>query len=311
MALTAEILATVEGLTDEQKAKIVTLSANDEDRVISQKVGETHGLYDTAFEQLLGEKKPAGTKSTAYWAEKMKEFRELANSAGGELKTQLEALKAEKEALEAKIKAGKGAEALEQQLADKDGLIKQLQKKLEAEKAEWQAKYEQATTETSRLKITHEFDKALAGVKFKSENIIPVEVRATFIENAKATLLSQYQPDWVDDGNGGKRLVFRKDGEIARNPDNALNPFTPGELLAKAITPILDTGKEQKGAGTENGTPGKSALASIGSAKTQSEAAEAITTELMKRGLARGTDAYQAEFDKAWTENNVPALPIQ
>lgn len=312
MALTTELLATVEGLTDEQKAKIVQLSANDEDRVIAQKVGETHGFYDKAFSEMLGAEKPAGVKSTEFWAGKMKELQAQASNAGGELREQLDKLKSEKEALEAKVKDGKGGEALKQQLADKDGLIKQLQSKLEETKNEWKAKYEEAQSQASRMKITHEFDKALTGVKFKSEKVIPTEVRQTYIENAKQTLLSQYQPDWVDDGQGGKKLVFRKDNEIARNPDNALNPFTPAELLTKALTPILDTGKEAKGAGTGAGNGSQPpASVGIGQAATQAQAADVITEALMGRGLARGTDAYQAEFDKAWKENNVPALPVK
>lgn len=312
MALTNELLSSVEGLTDEQKAKIVQLSANDEDRVIAQKVGETHGFYDKTFSELLGTEKPSGVKSTEFWGQQVKALKVQAGEAGGELKKQLEALQSEKAKLEEQIKGGKGGEALKQQLADKDNLVKQLQAKLEETKSEWKGKWEEAQAQTNRLQIAHEFDRALAGVRFKSEKVIPEEVRATFIENAKQTLLSQYQPDWVDNGNGGKKLVFRKDGEIARNPDNALNPFTPADLLTKALAPILDTGKQAAGAGTGDGADnGRQALASIGGAKTQPEAAEAITQELLKRGLAQGTPEHQAEFDKAWKENNVPALPIR
>jgi hypothetical protein len=310
MALTTETLAAVEGLTDAQRAAIISLSANDEDRVISAKTRELHNLYDDTFSSLLGVKKRDGEKSTVFWAEQMKALKDQAQAADGTLKTQLETLRAEKEALEAKIKGGKGTEALEQQLADKDNLIKQLQGKVEETAKEWQGKYEQATAEASQIRIEHEFDKALTGVKFKPDSIIPSEVRGTFIENAKASLLNQYQPDWVDDGKGGKKLVFRKEGEIARNPDNMLNPYSPAELLAKALTPILDTGKMQPGAGTEPGSNGSGAV-SLGAARTQAEAAELLTQDLMKLGLARGTDAYQAQFDKAWADNNVAALPIQ
>lgn len=312
MALNTDLLASVEGLTDEQKAKIAQLSANDEDRVIAQKVGETHGFYDKAFSELFGTEKPSGVKSTEFWGQQVASLKKQAAEAGGELQKQFETLKAEKASLEEQVKNGKGAEALKQQLADKDGLIKQLQAKLEETKNEWKSKWEEAQTEKSRLQIAHEFDRALTGVKFKSEKAIPAEVRATFIENAKQTLLSQYQPDWVDDGKGGKKLVFRKDGEIARNPDNALNPFTPADLLTKALAPVLDTAQQAAGAGTgAGGAGGHQAMASIGSAKTQPEAAEAITQELLKRGLAQGTKEHQAEFDKAWTENNVSSLPIR
>ncbi|MCO6489765.1 MAG: hypothetical protein J5I98_15220 [Phaeodactylibacter sp.] len=315
MALTNELLASVEGLTDEQKAKIVQLSANDEDRVIAQKVGETHGFYDKAFSELLGTEKPSGVKSTEFWGQQVASLKKKATEAGGELQKQLEALRAEKASLEEQVKNGKGAEALKQQLADKDNLIGQLQAKLEETKNEWKGKWEEAQTEKSRLQIAHEFDRALTGVKFKSEKVIPEddfrEVRATFIENAKQTLLSQYQPDWVDDGKGGKRLVFRKDGEIARHPETVA-PLGAADLLTKALAPILDTGRQSAGAGTGDGPDnGRQALASIGSAKTQPEAAEAITQELLKRGLAQGTKEHQAEFDKAWAENNVSSLPIR
>lgn len=310
MALNNETLAAVEGLTDAQRATIISLSANDEDRVISAKTRELHNLYDDTFGGLLGVKKRDGEKSTVFWAEQMEALKQAA-AGDGTLKAQLEALQAEKAALETKIKGGKGTEALEQQLADKDNLIQQLQGKVADTAKEWQGKYEQATAESSQIRIEHEFDKALTGVKFKPDSIIPGEVRSTFIENAKTSLLNQYQPDWVDNGAGGKKLVFRKEGEIARNPDNMLNPYSPGELLAKALAPILDTGKEQPGGGTQPGGNGRSGAIAISGARTQAEAAELITQDLMALGMARGTDAYQAAFDKAWAGNNVPALPMK
>lgn len=313
MALTTELLTAVEGLTDDQKAKIVELSANDEDQVIARKVGEVHGLYDSAFSEIYGDKKPNGVKSTVFWKEQFSNFKTAAEKGGAELKQQLEQVQAENTKLQEQLKSGNGNEALKKQIADNETLISQLKGSLESQKKEWEAKYNEALQETSSLYIDNEFERALVGLKFKNEKIIPLEVRNSFIDNAKKGILAKYSTERVDNGQGGKTLVFRNEaGEIARNSANGLNPYTPGELLSENLKPVLDLGKEGKGAGSNGGGGGGGADSfSIGDAKTQSEAAEIITQGLMGKGLARGTDEYQSEFDKAWSDNKIASLPLQ
>ena len=302
-----ESLQAVEGITPELLAKV----ADTVKPVFDAELGKIHGDYDRDFQEATGIEKPAGAKSYQFWKEQMATLKKQAEEVGGGLKLQIDALKEENATLQAQVKAGKGGEALKQQLADQESLVKQLQKKLEAEKAEYANKLQEAEQQNKHLRISHEFDRALTGVLFKSEKVIPVDVRETYVETVKSNILSQYQPDWESDGQGGKKLVFRKDGDIVRDPAT-MRPLTPGDLLTKALEKILDTGKQAEGAGTgpsSNGQP--PATISLAGAANQVQAYEAIHNSLLARGLATATQEYQQEFDKAWTENNVSSLPAK
>ena len=107
-------------------------------------------------------------------------------------------------------------------------------------------------------------------------------------------------------------LVFRdQNGVIQNNKENGLNPFTAAELIKKELTPILDQGRQQTGAGSKPGASNANGSLSVSGARTQAEAAEAITTQLMSLGIARGTNEFQAKLDEAWKENNISELPIR
>jgi hypothetical protein len=126
--------------------------------------------------------------------------------------------------------------------------------------------------------------------------------------------LSGNTPDWIDDGKGGKQLVFRgKDGEIKRNPENNLNPFSASDLFTSKIADVLDLGKKQGGAGTggAGASGGKQSELSLSGVKTQVDADEQITDYLMGKGLVRGSADYNKEFDQIRTENNVGDLDLR
>jgi len=302
-------LQSVEGLELEadKLAKVAEVTKS----VFDTELGKIHGDYDKDFQEVTGIEKPAGVKSYQFWKEQVGKLKDQAEAGQGETAEQIAALQAENKELKTKIKDGKGDEALRQQLADKESLVKQLQTKLEAEKETWKGKISEAEQQNKHLRISHEFDRALTGVRFKPDKVIPGDVRQTYIETVKSNILSQYQPDWEKDGQGGSKLVFRKDGDIVRDPDT-MPPLSPADLLTKQLAPILDTGKETRGAGTGQETNGHPASAvSLGDAANQVQAYEAIHNSLLARGLAVATPAYQSEFDKAWRENNVSSLPAK
>ena len=61
-------------------------------------------------------------------------------------------------------------------------------------------------------------------------------------------------PEFIDDGKGGKMLAFKdENGAIMRNPNNQLNPYTPGDLLTRELETmgILDKGRQAAGGGTK------------------------------------------------------------
>ena len=155
---------------------------------------------------------------------------------------------------------------------------------------------------------------ATSGLKFKSE--FPQAATDTLLAQAVAKVKAM-SPEFIDDGKGGKRLVFKgADGEIQRNPENHLEPFTAEELVRRELRQmgILDEGRQQPGTGTtppkkqQGGTSG--APVDVSMARTQNEAQEIIAQSLMKQGMVNGSKEFQAAMDAAWQENNISALPM-
>ena len=119
------------------------------------------------------------------------------------------------------------------------------------------------------------------------------------------------------DGKGGRRLVFKgQDGEIVRNPENHLEPFTAEELVRRELRQmgILDEGRQQPGSGTKPPKPqqggASGALVDVSMARTQNEAQEIIAQSLMKQGMVNGSKEFQKAMDDAWKANNISALPM-
>jgi hypothetical protein len=128
---------------------------------------------------------------------------------------------------------------------------------------------------------------------------------------------SESEREFIDNGNGGKRLVFKgENGEIARDPENHLEPYTAEALLKKELRAmgILDEGRQASGAGThqpqqqqqQGGAP-----VDVSMARTQQEADNIIHNQLNALGLVRGSKKYQEAYDAAWKDNNVINLPVK
>lgn len=312
--LTAEILkgsAALATLTEEQIAAVTELSKNDENAVIAKKLGEVHGQYDRDISEATGLKKPDGVK-TYDWM-KTTVLPKVKQST--ELEEKLKTAQTEKATLEQQLKDGKVDEAVKQKLIDSEKLVADLQAKVTADKEAHEKALLDAQTQNASILVNNEFDRALVGKKFKDEKIISKAVRESFINNAKTAILAENKADWIDDGKGGKTLVFRDEkGEIKRNPENGLNPYTAQELFIGKIGDVLDLGKQQKGAGTEQpggGAGGAGSALDLAGATTQVEADELTTDYLMGKGLTRGSQEYNDEFTKIREENKVGELPIR
>ena len=250
--LTREILvanAALAGLTDEQIAAITTLSANDENSVIAKKTGEIYGGLDADILAASGIAKN-GTEKTFDYAKRVgAEFKTKAESASA-LQTQIDSLTKEKARLEKAIADGASdaetAKALKQAKADLTAVTTQFN--------DLKRKYDEAEkkfqTELFGVRIEGALQAATAGLKFKPG--LP--------ESATKVLLAQaidkikgMNPEYIDDGKGGKIIAFKDEsGAIMRNPNNQLNPYTPGDLLAKELDTmgILDKGRQAGGGGT-------------------------------------------------------------
>lgn len=314
MALTAAILranAGLAALSDEQLSIIEELSRNDENTVIGTKIGELHGLYDNDVLSVTGIAKNQGEKSYDYVKRALGDYKEKA--AGAEaLNTQITELKAQIEGYKKTIAEGKGNEAVAQQLKDAQKQLADTQALFESKNKEWEEKYNSLNNQYQHSLIDAEFSKALQGMRFKT--IYPESVQKTLIESAKRTVLSTAKPDWVEE-NGVKKLVFRDAaGNIMTNQENRLNPFTPGELLQRELKDVLDTGRQQRGTGTQGnqgGSGGAGGSLDLTGITNQVDADNAISKHLMGLGYTRGSKEFSDEALKIRQENGVDKLPVQ
>lgn len=313
MALTAELLranAGLTGLTDEQVNAIVELSKNDENTVIGNRIGELHGQYDKDVLSVTGIAKRQDEKSYDYVKRVLGDYKAKAAGAD-ELNAKITTLQTEIEGYKKTIAEGKGNEAVAQQLKDAQKQLKDTQDLFESKQKEWQDKYDTLNTQYQQSQINAEFDKALQGIKFKS--IYPESVQKTLIDSAKRTVLSTAKADWVEE-NGARKLVFRDaSGNIMTNPENKLNPFTPAELLTRELKDVIDTGRQQRGAGTRGGQGGQggSTYLDMSGITNQVDADDAINKHLMSLGFTRGSKEFADEALKLRQENGVDKLPLQ
>lgn len=316
MALTTEILkgnAATAGLSDEQINAVVEMSKNDESAVIGQKVGEIYGGLDADILSASGIAKNGSEKTYDYAKRVIGAIKEQAGNVA-ELNTQIADLTKEKARLESVISRG-GADAetkraLEQAKADLANVTR--------EYGELKTKYDTAETEHAKalfgMKIDGEFAKATAGLKFKAD--LPASVVSVLTEQAVAKVKAM-NPEYIDDGNGGKVLAFMDNGTPRRNPENNLRPFTAAELVAKELTTmgVLETGRKQTGAGSQGGATGGqgSGTVDLSGARTQDEAHEIIVKQLLAQGKVNGTKEFDDAMAQAWKDNReaIKALPIR
>ena len=316
MALTTELLnanAATAGLTDEQKSAIVEMSTNDENSVIAKKTGEIYGGLDTDILAASGIPKNGTEKTFDYAKRVIGEIKTQAGNAA-ELQTQVSELTKEKARLESVIaKGGADAEtkrALEQAKADLANVTK--------EYTELKTKHDNAEAEHAKalfmVKMDGEFAKATAGIKFKAD--LPASVTSVLLQQAVAKVKGM-NPEYIDDGNGGRVLAFMENGTPKRNPENNLRPFTASELVTAELKTmgVLDDGRKQTGAGTKGGQEGGggSNTVDISGATTQDQAHEIIAKQLMERGLVNGSKEFNDAMAAAWKENHdvLKALPIR
>lgn len=318
MALTTELLnanAALAGLTDEQKTAIVEMSKNDETAVIGQKTGEIYGGLDADILAASGIVKNGTEKTYDYAKRVIGEIKGQAGNASA-LQNQLAEMTKEKARLEGIIaKGGADAEtkrALEQSKADLANVTK--------EYTELKSKYDNAAADYEKtlfgMKIDGEFAKATAGLKFKAD--LPVSVTTVLLDQAVAKVKAM-NPEYIDDGNGGKVLAFMENGTPRRNPENNLRPFTAAELVAKELSTmgVLETGRVQTGAGSKGGEVGgqggSGGTVDISGAKSQDEAHEIIAKQLMAQGKVNGSKEFADAMAEAWKANKdvIRALPVR
>lgn len=310
--LTREIItanAALSGLTDEQITAIVTLSQNDENSVIAKKTGEIYGALDNDVLEVSGIAKNGTEKTYEYTKRVIKEIKAKADDAA-KLQGQIDSLTKEKARLEKAIADGSAdaetAKALKQAKADLASITTQYN--------ELNTKYNNAVADHEKeifgIKVDNALQSASAGLKFKAG--LPESVTRVILSQA-AEKVKAMRPEAIDDGKGGKVIVFKgEDGAILRNPNNQLNPYTAAELLTKELEAmdVLDKGRKQQGGGTGNsGGSGDGKAIDVTGAKTRTEAYDMIAASLMSQGMTVGSAQFDAAMSQAWKDNNIAALP--
>lgn len=314
--LTIEMLrqsSALTGLTDDQLNAIAEMSRNDENTVIGTKIGALHGQYDADILGITGIKKKDGEKSYDYAKRVLGEYKTKAESAKT-IQTQLTAAQAQVAELQSKLEKGAGDEALKQQLKDAKAQVTQLQTQLQTKETEFNTKKAEFDKTIKDTHVDYAFQAATAGLKFKSSITEPIQ--KTLLNAAKAEVLAKGTPDFIEDGQGGKKLVIRGvDGNILNNPKNNLNPYTMQELVMEtSLKDVIDTGRQQTGGGTGgfgSGSGGTGGTLDLSGIKCQVEADKAIEVHLLANGLTRDSQEFADQSMQLRTENNVASLPIR
>ena len=314
--LTIEMLrqsSALTGLTDDQLNAIAEMSRNDENTVVGTKIGALHGQYDADILGVTGIKKKDGEKSYDYAKRVLGEYKTKAESAKT-IQTQLTAAQAQVAELQSKLEKGAGDETLKQQLKDAKAQVTQLQTQLQTKETEFNTKKAEFDKTIKDTHVDYAFQAATAGLKFKSGITEPIQ--KTLLNAAKAEVLAKGTPDFIEDGQGGKKLVIRgADGNILNNPKNNLNPYTMQELVMEtSLKDIIDTGRQQTGGGTGgfgSGSGGTGGTLDLSGIKSQVEADKAIEAHLLANGLTRDSQEFADQSMQLRTENNVASLPIR
>lgn len=314
--LTIEMLrqsSALTGLTDDQLNAIAEMSRNDENTVIGTKIGALHGQYDADILGITGIKKKDGEKSYDYAKRVLGEYKTKAESTKT-IQTQLTAAQAQVAELQSKLEKGAGDETLKQQLKDAKAQVTQLQTQLQTKETEFNTKKAEFDKTIKDTHVDYAFQAAIAGLKFKSGITEPIQ--KTLLNAAKAEVLAKGTPDFIEDGQGGKKLVIRgADGNILNNPKNNLNPYTMQELVMEtSLKDVIDTGRQQIGGGTGgfgSGSGGSGGTLDLSGIKSQVEADKAIEAHLLANGLTRDSQEFADQSMQLRTENNVASLPIR
>lgn len=312
--ITVEMLAAdaaLAGLTDEQKNAIALMSKNDEEVVIGNRFREVYNKLDETIARETGIARNGDEKTYLYLERAAKELATKANSVEG-LNTKITDLTRERDRLKEQIAKG-GDEALRKQLEQATKDLDGVRKQYDTLKADFDKAKTDHAAEMFGIQIDNVLAGAKAGLKFKPE--FPQAATDTLLAQALAKVKGM-NPDFIDDGKGGKRLVFKgENGEIARDPENHLEPYTAEALLKKELRAmgILDEGRRAAGVSTTQPQQHQQqgVAVDLSMARTQQEADNIIHGQLNAQGLVRGSKKYQEAYDAAWKENNIISLPVK
>lgn len=314
--ITIEMLqqqSALNGLTDEQRNAIVTLSKNDEEAVISKRFGEVYRQMDETIARETGIQRNGDEKTYVYLERAARELATKVNSIAG-LNTRISELSAERDRLKKAVEDGTGDEKLRKDLQQAQRDLESVTNQYNTLKADYDKQKADHAAELINFRIDNELATAKGGIKFKPD--LPQTATDVLMQQAVGKIKS-LKHEYVDDGNGGQRLVFiDANGAQMRNPEKQLEFYTVGDLLTKELKAmgVLDEGRKATGISTtppKVSTQNGAIVLDLSGVRTQTEAQEVIAQTLMKQGLTNGSKAFQEAMTQAWKDNNVKSLPMQ
>jgi hypothetical protein len=313
--ITVEMLNTQQdlvGLTDAQKQAIALLSKNDEEVVIGNRFRDVYNQLDATIAKETGIARNGDEKTYLYLERAARELAAKANSVSG-LNAKITELTNEKNRLQKAIDDSVQDENLKKQLSQAQKDLQSVTDKFNTLKADYDKAQSDHAAELLGIKIDNEISRATGGIKFKAD--LPETATKVLMEQAIAKVKS-LKNEFIDDGKGGKLLVFKDANDaIMRDPEKGLNPYTAGDLITKELKTmgVLDEGRQQRGGGS--GVPkvvntDEGIVIDVTGAQTRTQATEMITQALLKQGITNGSKEFQEAMTKAWTDNNIAALPM-
>lgn len=314
--ITIEMLqqqSALNGLTDEQRNAIVTLSKNDEEAVISKRFGEVYRQMDETIARETGIQRNGDEKTYVYLERAARELATKVNSIAG-LNTRISELTTERDRLKKAVEDGTGDEKLRKDLQQAQRDLESVTNQYNTLRADYDKQKADHAAELINFRIDNELATAKGGIKFKPD--LPQTATDVLMQQAVGKIKS-LKHEYVDDGNGGQRLVFiDANGAQMRNPEKQLEFYTVGDLLTKELKAmgVLDEGRKAEGISTtppKVSTQNGAIVLDLSGVRTQTEAQEVIAQTLMKQGLTNGSKAFQEAMTQAWKDNNVKSLPMQ
>ena len=288
-------------LTAEQVQAIETLSKNDENIVLGEKTGRDAQGIETDVLEATGIPKNQGEKYYDYM-----------KRAFADYKNQIDTLSSTNDTLTTQLADGGNnkvsssqLDAAKQELIDANTRIEAFNTQISNLESDFAAQLSERDKASLMIGLKSEISSATAGLKPKSGygqdeflDIVHMKtdrlLQTHEVENIGTATEPIYQ--WRD--KAGKLLV---------NPQNANNPYSTKELIMREVGNYVDAVKKSSGTGLKGA---ESKNQSIGSASTKDEARIAIESDLASRGIAKGTDKYQAAFAEMYNTPEVRALPM-
>jgi hypothetical protein len=222
----AEILKALEGQGDTSD---FILRSQDEENTflenyskgkIDTAISEVHKRYDEDLFKLTGKHKDGSEKTYDFNKRVLSEYIGKVQ----DFETQISTLKEQ-------VKNSGGDKHLKTELESVQKQFKEYKEEREAEKAQYEKKYQKTL-------IRAEITKALGEFKLKT---MDEDVRKVFLDKVVDDLVST--AEFRDDA-----LVFLdSEQKVLRNKNNSLNPYSPKEILSEKLKSIVDAERRVEG----------------------------------------------------------------